>query len=85
MGLPFQKVCDIVQKKLRVQSTPRHTSMRNRSAPSGRKFLMLPDFVVERPLPAAPRNGVKFSLTRRRESAKWEKASLLRVFVFDSD
>jgi hypothetical protein len=25
------------------------------------------------------------SLTRRRETAKWEKASLLRVFVFDSD
>jgi hypothetical protein len=30
-------------------------------------------------------NGVKFSLTRRRESAKWKEASLLRVFAFDSE
>jgi hypothetical protein len=29
------------------------------------------------------RNRVRFSLTRRRESAKREKASLLRVSVFD--
>ncbi|MDX2033961.1 MAG: hypothetical protein SF339_25025 [Blastocatellia bacterium] len=30
-------------------------------------------------------NGVKFSLTRRREIAKWKEASLLRVFAFDSE
>ncbi|MDX2029141.1 MAG: hypothetical protein SF339_00605, partial [Blastocatellia bacterium] len=30
-------------------------------------------------------NGVKLSLTRRRESAKWKEASLLRVFAFDSE
>ncbi|MDX2029116.1 MAG: hypothetical protein SF339_00480, partial [Blastocatellia bacterium] len=33
---------------------------------------------------AVTRNGVKFCLTRRRESAKGEKAGLLRAFVFDS-
>jgi hypothetical protein len=31
------------------------------------------------------RGRARMSLTRRRESAKWEKASLLRVSVFDSD
>jgi hypothetical protein len=30
-------------------------------------------------------NGVKSSLTRRREIAKWKEASLLRVLAFDSE
>jgi hypothetical protein len=37
------------------------------------------------PIDRLKANGVKFSLTRRRESAKWKEAGLFRVFVFDSE